>query len=32
LLDADMTADALVLLERPLKHGERGAPRSWTST
>ena len=32
LLDADMTADALVLLERQLKHGETGAPRSWTST
>jgi hypothetical protein len=27
LLDADMTADALVLLERLLKHGESGAPR-----
>ena len=26
LLDADMTADALILLERQLKHGERGAP------
>jgi hypothetical protein len=32
LLDADMTADALILLERLLKHGESGAPRSWTST
>ena len=32
LLDADMTADALVLLERQLKHGDTGAPRSWTST
>jgi hypothetical protein len=32
LLDADMTADALILLERQLKHGESGAPRSWTST
>jgi DNA polymerase III subunit epsilon len=32
LLDADMTADALVLLERLLKHGESGVPRSWTST
>jgi DNA polymerase III subunit epsilon len=32
LLDADMTADALLLLERLLKHGESGAPRSWTST
>ena len=31
LLDADMTADALILLERQLKHGESGAPRSWTS-
>jgi DNA polymerase III epsilon subunit-like protein len=31
LLDADMTADALVLLERLLKDGESGAPRSWTS-
>ena len=31
LLDADMTADALILLERLLKHGETGAPRSWTS-
>ena len=27
-----MTADALILLERQLKHGESGAPRSWTST
>jgi len=32
LLDADMTADALILLEGLLKHGESGAPRSWTST
>jgi DNA polymerase-3 subunit epsilon len=32
LLDADMTADALILMERQLKHGESGAPRSWTST
>ena len=32
LLDGDMTADALILLERQLKHGESGAPRSWTST
>jgi hypothetical protein len=32
LLDADMTADALILMERQLKHGETGAPRSWTST
>ena len=31
LLDADMTADALALLERQLKHGESDAPRSWTS-
>jgi DNA polymerase III subunit epsilon len=31
LLDAEMTADALILLERQLKHGESGAPRSWTS-
>jgi DNA polymerase-3 subunit epsilon len=32
LLDDDMTADALILLERLLKHGESGAPRSWTLT
>jgi len=32
LLDADMTADALILLERQLKDGESGVPRSWTST
>jgi DNA polymerase-3 subunit epsilon len=32
LLDAHMTADALILLEHQLKHGENGAPRSWTST
>jgi DNA polymerase III subunit epsilon len=32
LLDADMTAGALILLERQLKHGESGAPRSWTSS
>jgi hypothetical protein len=32
LLDADMTADALVLMERLLKHGESSEPRSWTST
>jgi DNA polymerase III subunit epsilon len=32
LLDADMTADALILMERQLKHGDSGAPRSWTST
>jgi DNA polymerase III epsilon subunit-like protein len=31
-LDADMTADALILMERQLKHGETGAPRPWTST
>src|SRR5271166_4532789 len=31
LLDAHMTADALILLEHQLKHGETGAPRSWTS-
>jgi DNA polymerase-3 subunit epsilon len=31
LLDADMTADALILLERLLKDGERPTPRSWTS-
>jgi DNA polymerase III epsilon subunit-like protein len=31
LLDVDKTADAFILLERPLKHGESGAPRSWTS-
>ena len=27
LLDADMTADALILMEHQLKHGETGAPR-----
>jgi hypothetical protein len=27
-----MTANALILLEHQLKHGETGAPRSWTST
>jgi DNA polymerase III subunit epsilon len=32
LLDADMTADALILLEGQLKHGESDAARSWTST
>jgi DNA polymerase III subunit epsilon len=32
LLDAHMTADALILLERQLEHGEIGGPRSWTST
>jgi DNA polymerase-3 subunit epsilon len=31
LLDADMTADALILLEHQLKHGVSEAPRSWTS-
>ena len=31
LLDADMTADALMLLERLLKHGDSGAPRSWSA-
>jgi DNA polymerase III subunit epsilon len=31
-LDVDMTADALILMEHQLKHGETGAPRSWTST
>jgi DNA polymerase-3 subunit epsilon len=31
LLDADMTADALILLEHLLKHRESAAPRSWTS-
>ena len=30
LLDADMTADALILLERQLKNGGTAAPRSWT--
>ena len=28
-LDAEMTADALIMLERRLKHGESPAPRSW---
>ncbi len=32
VLDAHMTADALILLECQLKHRETGAPRSWTST
>jgi DNA polymerase III subunit epsilon len=32
LLDADMTVDALILMERQLKHGESGAPRAWSST
>ena len=31
LLDADMTADALILLEQQLKHGLSAAPKSWTS-
>jgi DNA polymerase III subunit epsilon len=31
LLDAEMTAEALILLERLLKHGESATPRSWTS-
>lgn len=31
LLDADMTADALILLERQIKHGVEETPRSWTS-
>ncbi len=31
LLDADMTADALILLEDQLRHGVNEAPRSWTS-
>ena len=31
LLDADMTADALILLERQLKTGGEAAPRSWSS-
>lgn len=30
LLDADMTADALLLLDRMLKDGTDAAPRSWT--
>ncbi len=29
LLDADMTADALILLEHELKHGRVEKPRSW---
>jgi DNA polymerase III subunit epsilon len=32
LLDADMTADALILMEHQLKNGETGGPRSWTLT
>jgi len=31
LLDADMTADALILLEHQLKHGANTAPRSWST-
>jgi DNA polymerase-3 subunit epsilon len=31
LLDAEMTADALILLETQLKSGEAAPPRSWTS-
>jgi DNA polymerase-3 subunit epsilon len=31
LLDADMTADALVLLEQELKHGRSEEARSWSS-
>ena len=31
LLDAEMTAEALILLERLLKHGESAPPRSWSS-
>ena len=31
LLDADMTADALILLEQQLKHGVNEAPRSWST-
>jgi DNA polymerase-3 subunit epsilon len=31
LLDADMTADALILLEHQLKDGVSAVPRSWTS-
>ena len=31
LLDADMTADALVLLEHQLKHGESEASRTWST-
>ena len=31
LLDADMTADALILLEKELKHGRDETPRSWTA-
>lgn len=31
LLDADMTADALILLEHQLKHGRDETPRSWST-
>ncbi len=31
LLDADMTADALILLEQELKHGRAETPRSWST-
>jgi DNA polymerase III subunit epsilon len=31
LLDADMTADALILLEHRLKNDENAVPRTWTS-
>ncbi len=30
LLDADMTADALILLEQQLKHGQSDGPKSWS--
>ena len=30
LLDADMTADALILLEQQLKHGQSASPKSWS--
>lgn len=31
LLDADLTADALILLEHQLKYGESAAPRTWST-
>ena len=31
LLDADMTADALLLLEQELKHGRADTPRTWST-
>jgi DNA polymerase-3 subunit epsilon len=31
LLDADMTADAMILLEQELKHGRDETPRSWST-